>query len=261
MSTISSLNVMSAQIRPTFCLEQPRLMTARTKQEYLDFLIELAPFSVNYGLNKDTIGSVLSDEKFKNQFCKVYDLSCWERVVEKARSLNLIPEKSNSWTTAAKVASALLAFGGICFLYNLSKPKIIGDFENWHDPELHNGLEKLCEKAVREYCVERGGTKLCMKDYLSPDWKPEVNVEYGDTFVCPVNFAEEHRNLISQDFTKAGFIHNFESPETNISSEFDNLVSKSFPILFEKHFEKWTGGDNTLIKFKSHVTPFSRNAA
>lgn len=158
-----------------------------------------------------------------------------------------------------KIASAL---GAIEDMYKQATRQTNLE-ENWHDPDLLKGLNKLCEKAVRNYCVISDGTKLCMKDYLSPDWKPQVKVEYGHTFICPVNFAEEHSNLIYQpsdlgDLTYEGFMHNFESPTTTIPSKLDNLVSK-FPILFGKHFEKWTGGDDRLIKFKSHVTPYYPN--
>lgn len=245
------------------------LMQAATTQMYTNAFVKLAgPLAEDYdlvkNLNSNTISNLLTDEKFKEQFCKVpQNFLHWEQIVEKARSLELINEKSNFWKTAAKVGlaatSALLVLAGGYLIYtNVNDQSMESQRRiELNTLELNTHLPKLCEKAAREFKkilknLENGPTIL-MKDYIDLNLRIGASYNANDSIArCTIDFPKENNKFI--DFSNKddrGFNYNCEYMSTQLSDDFPQHL-KDF---LKDHRMEW----NKMAESNKNIRPIDEN--
>lgn len=158
------------------------------------------------------------------------------------------------------LAASVVGYG----IYQLLQPSSLkySELDAQAQQKVRSMLESQCQKAVESHCITDSEKTLCLKDYLSPLWKPKVTIENYDTdILCPVNIQHPNCSEIvyqptinhwEKGIQLTKFKRNFEEIVTTISPS--NIIYKIGNIcnLLRTHQESWKVNPDQ-IAFKSHV--------
>ncbi len=157
-----------------------------------------------------------------------------------------------NWNKVAKIA--LIGAGAIAI--GVTAYHFYTDLPTLHNRDLVNKLAPICKDAVEKYCKPGlEGGKVCLKDYLVENWRPQVTIEYGQYILCPVEVrAADCAVLVGQPTVamwNSGkphpfvFIKNYESITTSIP--------KGLSSIFKRAIEHFHSLERGSISFKSHI--------